>query len=71
MAALKKHLQSYKWQMALSTPDMNIAMTNLHDIIQGEIDLCILEMTRTLKRKQVRREPWITSSLKQSIDKSK
>ena len=71
MAALKKHLQSYDWQTALSTPDVNIAMTNLHDIIQGEVDLCIPEMTRTLKRKQVRCEPWITSSLKQSIDKSK
>ena len=71
MAALKKHLQSYDWQTALSTSDVNTAMTNLHDIIQVEVDLCIPEMTRTLKRKQVRREPWITSSLKRSIDKSK
>ena len=71
MAALKKHLQSYNWQTVLSTTDVNTAMTNLHDIIQGEVDLCIPEMTRTVKRKQVRREPWITSSLKRSIDKSK
>ena len=69
MAALKKHLQSYDWQTALSSPDVNLAMTNLHDIIQCEVD--IPEMTRTLKRKQVRREPWITLSLKRSIDKSK
>ena len=35
------------------------------------MDLCIPEVTRTLKRKQLRREPWITDSLKHSIDKSK
>ena len=35
------------------------------------MDLCIPEVTRTLKRKQLRCEPWITDSLKQSIDKSK
>ena len=64
MAALKMHLQSYDWQTALSTPDVNIAMTYLHDIIKSEVDLCIPEMTRTLKRKQVRCDPWITSSLK-------
>ena len=40
-------------------------------LFRGEVNLCIPEMTRTLKRKQVRREPWITSSLKRSIDKSK
>ena len=46
-------------------------MTKLHETIQCEVDLCIPEVTRTLKRKQVRRESWITASLKQSIDKSK
>ena len=71
MAALKKHLQSYDWQTALSTSDVNTAMTNLHDIIRGEVNLCIPETTRALKRKQVKPEPWITSSLKRSIDKSK
>ena len=71
MAALKRHLQSYDWQTFLSTPDVNSNMAKLHETIQFEIDLCILEVTRTLKRKQLRREPWITASLKQSIDKSK
>ena len=71
MAALKSHLQSYDWKTLLSTLDVNSAMTILHDTIQFEIDSCILEVTRTLKRKQLRREPWITASLKRSIDKSK
>ena len=46
-------------------------MTILHDTIQLEMDSCIPEVTRTLKRKQVRREPWLTASLKHCIDKSK
>ena len=71
MAALKRHLQSYDWQTLLSTPDVNSTMAKLHETIQFEIDLCIPEVTRTLKRKQLRCEPWITDSLKQSIDKSK
>ena len=71
MAALKRHLQSYDWQALLSTPDVNSAMSKLHETIQFEIDSCIPEVTRTLKRKQLRRELWITASLKHSIDKSK
>ena len=71
MAALKRHLQAYDWQTLLSTPDVNSTMVKLHETIQFEINLCIPEVTRTLKRKQLRREPWITDSLKQSIDKSK
>ena len=71
MAALKSHLQSYDWKTLLSTSDVNSAMTVLHATIQSEIDSCIPVVTRTLKRKQLRREPWITASLKRSIDKSK
>ena len=71
MAALKRHLQAYDWQTLLSTPDVNSTMVKLHETIQFEINLCIPEVTRTLKRKQLRREPWITDSLKLSIDKSK
>ena len=71
MAALKRHLQAYDWRTLLLTPDVNSTMVKLHETIQFEINLCIPEVTRTLKRKQLRREPWITDSLKLSIDKSK
>ena len=71
MAALKKHLCNYDWSRLLSTTDINSAMLSLHNILQNEIDHCIPEVTRTLKRKQVRCKPWITSTLKRSIDKSK
>ena len=55
----------------LSTPDINSAMRNLHTTLQKEVDHCIPEITRTLKRNQVRRQAWITPTLKRSIDKSK
>ena len=71
MAALKRHLQSYDWQTLLWSPNVNSTMAKLHETIQFEMDLCIPEVTRTLKGNQLRREPWITDSLKHSIDKSK
>ena len=55
----------------LSTPDINSSMTKLHTILQNEVDHCIPEVTRILKRRQVRWEAWITPTLKRSIDKSK
>ena len=71
LTALKNHLCSYDWMKVLSTSDINTAMSNLHTILQKEVDHCIPKVTRVLKKKQVRREAWITSTLKRSIDKSK
>ena len=50
MAALKRHLQSYDWQTLLSTPDVNSAMTKLHETIQLEIDSCIPEVTQNSEK---------------------
>ena len=69
--ALKTHLNNYDWTKLLTTSDVNTSMTSLHNILQKEIDHCIPEATRSLRRKQVRREVWITPILKKSIDKSK
>ena len=71
MTALKQHLSNYDWQSLLPTTNPNMAMNKFHQIIQREIELCIPEVTRTIRRKQIRREPWITASLKSCIDKSK
>ena len=68
--ALRTHLINYDWIQLLAS-DVNTSMTKLHSILQDEIDHCIPETTRSLKRKQVRREVWITHILKKSIDKSK
>ena len=71
MNALKNHLLNYDWQTLLSSTDPNASMSKFHNIVQSELDLCIPEVTRTVKRKQVRCEPWITASLKRCIEKSK
>ena len=71
LTALKNHLSNYDWMELLSTPDINSAMRNLHTTLQKEVDHCIPEITRTLKRNQVRQQAWITPTLKRSIDKSK
>ena len=52
LTALMEHLQNYDWPKLLAVPDINTAMTNFHNILQKEVDHCILEVTRTLKRKQ-------------------
>ena len=69
--ALKTHLSNYEWTKLLCSSDVNTSMTKLHNTLQDEIDHCIPEVTRSIKRKQLRREPWITPTLKRSIDKSK
>ena len=53
MATLKSRLHTHDWQTLLSSPDVNTAMITLHETIQSEVNLCIPEVTRTLKRKQV------------------
>ena len=71
MTALKNHLLNYDWQTMLKCTDPNVSMNRFHEIIQSELDLCIPESTRIVRRRQVRRDPWITASLKRCIEKSK
>ena len=46
-------------------------MSNLHNVIKSEMELCIPLVTRTVSAKHVRREPWLTTSLKRCIEKNK
>ena len=71
MAALHEHLAKYNWEVLLNGKDVNESMTILNDILSSEIDLCIPERTRVLKARNVCREPWVSNSLKHSIDKCK
>ena len=71
MIALQEHLCKYNWDVLLNGKDANEAMTTFNDILSSEIDLCIPERTRVLKAHNVRREPWVSTSLKCSIDKCK
>ena len=71
MTALKNHLQSYNWDTILTGNDVNNCMTALHSVVESEMNLCIPLVTRTIKAKYLRREPWLTASLKRCIDKNK
>ena len=71
MTALKSHLQSYNWEAMLTDKDVNSYMRNLHTVIESEMNLCIPIVSRSLKPKHVRREPWLTAGLKRCIDKNK
>ena len=46
-------------------------MNKLHETIQFEMELCIPIVTRLVNRKQIRKEPWLSGSLKKCIDKNK
>ena len=41
------------------------------NILTNTVDRCIPEQTRYLNPKSLRREPWLTSGLKRSIDRNK
>ena len=71
MKALHEHLCNYQWDMLLNGKNVNDAMITFNDILSYEIDLCIPERTRLVQARNVRREPWITTSLKRSIDRCK
>ena len=71
ITALQNHLSKYDWQTLLKGKDVLASMDKFHKVLQYEIDLCIPETTRLLKTKCVRREPWLSVSLKRCIDKSK
>ena len=46
-------------------------MTVLTNILTDVVDHCIPEKTRYLNPKSLRREPWLTSGIKRSIDRNK
>ena len=71
MTALKSHLQSYDWHTILDKQDVNACMIKVHGIVETEMDLCIPEVTQTIKAKHERKEPWMTASLKRCVDKNK
>ena len=71
MKALNEHLCTYQWDNLLHGKNANDAMNSFNDILSCEIDLCIPERTRLVQARNIRREPWVTASLKRSIDKCK
>ena len=71
MKALKRQLTETNWSIELGGDSCNSNMVMLTKILTNAVDRCIPEQTRYLNPKSLRREPWLTSGLKRSIDRNK
>ena len=71
LKALQTHLQLSDWSAIMDGYDVNQCMAMLHDKITTEMDLCIPLVSRVVRPKQVRKEPWLTASLLKCIEKNK
>ena len=71
MKALKQELTEINWSIELGGDSCNSNMAMLTNILTNAVDSCIPEQTRYLNPKSLRREPWLTSGLKRSIDRDK
>ena len=69
--ALNRQLRDHDWSEDLSDPSPSKNMEKIHSTLGEIIDHCIPFGERLIKNKQVRKEPWLTASLKISIDKNK
>ena len=71
LKALKSQLDSHDWTNQLSDSSPSENMEQVHIVLTSTIDRCIPLGSRTINPKQLRREPWLTSGIKISIDKNK
>ena len=71
LQALKKQLSSHDWHSDLGNPTVSEDMTKVHQTLIEKINYCIPIKEHTIKCKNIRREPWLTASLKLTIDKNK
>ena len=71
LRALKSQLDNHDWSTHLigSSPSEN--MEQVHTVLTSTIDRCIPLGTRIVNSKHLRREPWLTSGIKISIDRNK
>ena len=71
LCALKENLKIYNWRSDLANPSPSKNMEVIHSKLKATIDLCIPYHERTVNHKQIRREAWLTASIKISIEKNK
>ena len=71
MQALKHQLGNYNWLSNLEYQSVSEDMCRVHQTLTEKIDYCIPIREHCIKGKKVRKEPWLTASLKISIDKNK
>ena len=68
--SLKSQLDNHDWMTQLidSSPSEN--MKQVHTVLTSTIDRYIPLGTRIVNSKHLRREPWLTSGIKISIDRT-
>ena len=71
IAALKSHLSSYNWTELLNSDSLDANFDTFGEILQLELDRCTPVNTRTVSHRALRKEPWVTPSLKRCIEKNK
>ena len=71
ISVLKKQLTQHNWADELSDSSPSTNMEKIHTTLSTVIDHCMPYKECVIKHKQIRREPWLTASIKISIDCNK
>ena len=71
LSALKRILDNHNWDDELSDQSPSKNMEKIHVTLSSAIDYCMPYREHVIKHKQIRREPWLTASIKISIDRNK
>ena len=69
--ALKTQIKDYDWSPLISDPCPSKNMDCVHTQLSDIIDRCIPYKERRINHKHLRREAWLTASIKLSIDRNK
>ena len=71
VSALKRQLSNHNWQEELTDPSPSKNMEKIHDTLTSAINHCMPYNEQTISHKHIRREPWLSASIKISIDRNK
>ena len=71
LEALRRHIREYDWGPMLTDPSPDKNMELVHEKLTSIINHCTPYRERKVNYKQVRKEPWLTVSIKISIDRNK
>ena len=68
---LRAQLQNHDWSEQLMDGSVSVNMVKIHNVLTLIVDRCIPVKSRKIASKKLRKEPWLTSDIKMSVDKNK
>ena len=71
MQALKNQLENYDWLSNMEYKSVSDDMSKVYQTLTDKMNYCIPIREHCIKGKKMRKEPWLTASLKISIDNNK